>query len=339
MIKKMTTLVSLLIFSTAILAAGGQSPADAYKDGLSLDNPGIYAKFETDKGTMIFALDYETAPLTVLNFVTVAEEGFYSGLEFYRDVENYALFSGDPSNDGSSDKGYNFPVEMDAELKHDATGILSMDAISSMSSSSRFFITRTADPVLDGKYTAFGQLLEGNAVLAKLKRGNTISSVEIVRTGSRAEAFGREENLFSRLSKVAMDRQLETFKKDNPQVVAAIDSLGEGVQKSLTGIYYIISQEGNAISPGPGDTVSVHYTAMLIDGTVFDSSVARGTPFEFSVGTQSVIAGWDESLMSMSEGEQRTVIIPPNLAYGDVQAGPIAPNSWLLFQIELIEIK
>ncbi|MBB6482386.1 peptidylprolyl isomerase [Spirochaeta isovalerica] len=339
MIKRIWAVITLLLISTVLLSAKGQTTEDLYKDGESLLNPGIYAKIATDKGTMIFDLDYETAPLTVLNFINVAEEGFYDGMEFYREIENYALFAGDPANNGSSDIGYNFPVEMDSSLTYDQPGLISMDAVSGMSSGSRFFISKTTDSVLNGKYTAFGRLVEGNAVLAKLKRGQEILSVEIVRTDSDALSFQTDQDTFNRLSKVALDRQLETFKTENPDVFAAIDALGEGVQKTLTGIYYNISREGNGIKAQNGDTVSVHYTAMLIDGTVFDSSISRGQPFEFTVGTQSVIAGWDETLLSMSIGEQRSVIIPPNLAYGDVQAGPIAPNSWLLFQVELLDIK
>lgn len=339
MTKKIISLLSLILFSTALLTAKGQVPEDPYSDGASLSEPGIYAKVKTDKGTMIFRLDYEKTPLTVLNFINVAEEGFYDGLSFYRHIENYALFAGDPSEKGSFDAGYNYPQEAKGAYSHNQAGILSMDAVSGMSSSSRFFITLTADAELDSKYTPFGQLVEGNTVLAKAARDTVINSIEIVKTGSAAQAFKTDEKEFARLSKVALDSQLELFRNENPDVITAVDTMGEGVQKTLTGIYYKVLREGYGVKPEPGDTVSVHYTAMLVDGTIFDSSVARGTPFEFQVGTQSVIPGWDEILLSMMEGEERTVIIPPNLAYGSAQAGPIPPNSWLMFQVEFLEIK
>ncbi|MBI9097373.1 MAG: FKBP-type peptidyl-prolyl cis-trans isomerase [Spirochaetaceae bacterium] len=337
--KKITAILVMLILTSTFLSAKGQVPEDAYEKGESLNNPGIYAKVETSAGMMIFQLDYIYTPLTVLNFINLAEKNFYNGLLFYRDIENYAIFTGDPENNGSSDEGYNFPMETGSRIKHDKPGVLSMDGVSGMSSSSRLFITRTADPVLDDKYAAFGELVEGNKTLAKLKRDDTIISIEIVRTGSGAQAFKTDNDEFVRLSKIAMDKQLESFNMENPEVVAAIETLGEGVQKTLTGIYYVITQEGNGEYAKAGETVSVHYTGKLIDGTVFDSSVYRGAPFEFMVGSQAVIIGWDESVMSMSVGEKRTVIIPPNLAYGNVQAGPIAPNSWLIFDIEFLEIK
>lgn len=339
MLKRFTYVFLLLLIFTGTLSAKGQAQVDPYKNGLSLEQPGLYAKFLTDKGTLIFKLDHQNAPLTVLNFINNVEKGTYENLPYFKHIKNYSIFSGNPSSVDPTDEDYSFPIEINNSLSHSKAGILSMDGLSGMSSKTRFFMTLSPDPVLDDKYSAFGELMEGYSVLAKLQRDDLINSVEIVRTGAEAEAFKTDSEEFNRLSKVALDTQLESFREKYPDVISAIDSLGEGVQKSLTGIYYKVYREGSGRMPQPEDTVSVHYTAMLLDGTIFDSSVSRGTAFEFQVGTQSVITGWDETLMSMSEGEQRTVVIPPNLAYGDVQAGPIPPNSWLLFQIELLEVK
>jgi len=152
-------------------------------------------------------------------------------------------------------------------------------------------------------------------------------------------AFKTDKSEFSRLSSFVMSTQLDSFREENPEVVTAIDDLGDGVKKTLTGIYYKITLEGNGVQPVAEDLVSVHYIGRFLDGTVFDNSITRGTPFEFAVGTNSVITGWDESVMAMTVGEKRTVIIPPNLAYGEVKAGPIPANSWLMFEIELMGIK
>jgi peptidylprolyl isomerase len=339
MIKKILTLFFVLFISATALSAQNQETYLEMENGNSLTIPGIYAKVETSKGSMIFYLDYINTPLTVLNFINLTENGFYNGLTFYRDIENYALFSGDPVNNGSSDAGYNFPMEINSEIKHDKAGILSMDGVSKMTNSSRFFISKSPDSVLDDKYAAFGFLTEGRKVLEKLKRKDTIISIEIIRTGSEALAFKTDKNEFNRLSQLLMSRELDTFRAENPQVAAAIENLGEGVKKTLTGIYYVITSEGNGVKPVREDEVSVHYIGKMVDGTVFDSSIARGVPFEFTVGTKSVISGWDESVINMTVGEKRTVIIPPALAYGKVQAGPIPPNSWLMFDVELLGIK
>ncbi|USN88291.1 MAG: FKBP-type peptidyl-prolyl cis-trans isomerase [Candidatus Nomurabacteria bacterium] len=88
-----------------------------------------------------------------------------------------------------------------------------------------------------------------------------------------------------------------------------------------------------------GDTVSVHYVGTLQDGTEFDNSKKRGQPFVFTVGEGKVIKGWEDGLIGMKEGGQRILVIPPSLAYGDRQIGPIPANSTLVFAIELLEIK
>jgi len=85
-----------------------------------------------------------------------------------------------------------------------------------------------------------------------------------------------------------------------------------------------------------GDTVSVHYTGMLQDGTQFDSSYTRGVPYTFVLGTGKVIKGWDEGILGMKVGGQRVVVIPSDLGYGNRQVGPIAPNSTLIFSLELV---
>lgn len=95
--------------------------------------------------------------------------------------------------------------------------------------------------------------------------------------------------------------------------------------------------EGQGAEAAPGDTLSVHYTGMLPDGTVFDSSQARG-PFSFVVGQGTVIQGWDQGLIGMKEGGKRTLIIPPSMGYGNQDLGVIPPNSTLIFEVELLTV-
>ncbi len=107
--------------------------------------------------------------------------------------------------------------------------------------------------------------------------------------------------------------------------------------RTPSGLRYVVLKQGNGAAPTKGAIVEAHYTGRLLDGTKFDSSVDRGTPFTFVVGRGEVIRGWDEAFLAMKKGEKRILIVPPGLAYGDKGMGSIPPNSTLIFEVELID--
>jgi FKBP-type peptidyl-prolyl cis-trans isomerase len=96
---------------------------------------------------------------------------------------------------------------------------------------------------------------------------------------------------------------------------------------------------GTGQEAATGDMVAVHYVGKLQNGTEFDNSVKRGAPIEFTLGSGQVIAGWEEGIAGMKVGGERTLVIPPEKAYGEQGIGPIPPNATLVFQVELVAIK
>ncbi len=115
---------------------------------------------------------------------------------------------------------------------------------------------------------------------------------------------------------------------------------GKVRSKTTSGLEYILVQEGSGIKAAPGNTVNVHYTGYLEDGTIFDSSVKRDQPFSFVLGMGRVIKGWDEGVALMKVGDKVRLIIPADLGYGESGAGGIIPpNANLIFDVELLEVK
>ncbi|MFK0730952.1 MAG: FKBP-type peptidyl-prolyl cis-trans isomerase [Gloeotrichia echinulata GP01] len=107
-----------------------------------------------------------------------------------------------------------------------------------------------------------------------------------------------------------------------------------------SGLKYVEIEEGTGETPQPGQKVEVHYTGTLTDGTKFDSSRDRRSPFSFIIGRGQVIQGWDEGLSTMKVGGQRKLIIPPELGYGSRGAGGvIPPNATLIFDVQLLSVK
>lgn len=150
---------------------------------------------------------------------------------------------------------------------------------------------------------------------------------------SAEEANAIIQNYMGELS----EKKFAQFKREGEQFLAE-NFKKEGVKTTLSGLQYEVVEEGKGNKPGTTDTVKVHYHGTLIDGTVFDSSVSRGTPASF--GVNQVIPGWTEALQLMNEGAKYRLYIPQELAYGahPHPGGAIKPYMALIFDVELLEI-
>ena len=166
---------------------------------------GIYVKFETSKGDIICALEYEKTPLTCCNLIGLAEgtlEGeykgkpFYDGLVFHRVIPDFMIQGGCPQGMGTGGPGYNFPDEFDPTLRHTGPGILSMANAGPGTNGSQFFITHVATPWLDNKHTVFGRVTEGQDVVDSIAQGDKIEKMTILRVGEAAENFKTDQAAF-----------------------------------------------------------------------------------------------------------------------------------------------
>mgnify|MGYP006085680101 FL=1 len=307
---------------------------------------GLYAKFDTSKGDILVQLTYLLTPGTVGNFVGLAEgdikndtkeigNPYYNGLKFHRVIPDFMIQGGCPQGSGVGGPGYQFDDEFIDELRHDTPGILSMANAGPGTNGSQFFITHIATNWLDGKHTVFGKVTDGQDVVNQIKQDDIINKIEIIRVGENANKW----NAFKAFESF-LDKKNESEKIFNQDLKEQLGSHIKGMEKTSSGLYYLIDKEGSDKRPNKGDTVSVHYKGMLLDGTVFDSSYERNQPIEFPLGLGQVIPGWDEGISLISEGASAKFVIPSSLAYGSQGAGGvIPPDATLIFEVELIKIK
>jgi peptidylprolyl isomerase len=314
---------------------------------------GLYAELETSKGTILGKLEFEKTPMTVANFVGLAEgtkhysktggapadakgTAYYDGLNFHRVIPDFMIQGGCPLGTGTGDPGYKFPDEIDSSLSHSGPGIFSMANSGPGTNGSQFFITHKATPWLDGKHTVFGSVVKGQDVVNAIAKGDKLTKLTIKRIGEKAKAFKGDEAQFAAL-RAAIKSPADKTTAEGEAFLAKVKK-EEGVKTTASGLAYKVLTAGTGASPKATDQVTVHYTGKLISGKVFDSSVKRGQPATFPLNR--VIPGWTEGLQLMKIGGKSVFYIQSDLAYGARGAGGvIPPNATLIFEVELLEIK
>lgn len=347
--KKISLIIMLLVTSSIMITA---SCSNTKKN----KNSKMYALIETDKGNIKIELYFNETPMTVANFVGLAEGGikntakangvpFYDGLKFHRviskgngDAQDFMVQGGDPLGTGAGDPGYKFADEFVDTLTFDEPMLLAMANSGPGTNGSQFFITVAATTWLNGKHTIFGKVVEGQDVVNKIKQGDVMNKVTIVREGKDAKKFDAP-SVFAKIqeeakalaavkAKEAM-KGFESFVKDNYPTA----------QKTASGLYYVIEKEGTGAQATKGQKVSVHYAGSLQDGSEFDNSFKRGEPIAFQLGVGQVIQGWDEGIALMKEGAKYKLLIPYQLAYGENGRPPVIPaKATLIFDTELVKV-
>jgi FKBP-type peptidyl-prolyl cis-trans isomerase len=311
---------------------------------LKLQPDGIYAKFETNKGDIYTVLEHKKTPLTVANFVALAEGKmqnkakaigipYYNGLKFHRVIPDFMIQGGCPFGNGTGDPGYKFEDEIDTSLTHSGPGILSMANSGPATNGSQFFITHKETPWLDGKHTVFGHVVKGQDVVNAIVQNDSIKSVSILRKGNEANQFIAE--------KIFADQQAVAAAK-KAAAEAALAAAAEKIKATFTnttpsGLKYLVITEGTGAKPTASSNVKVHYEGTFVDGRIFDSSIKRNSPIDFNLN--QVIPGWTEGVQLMKVGSKYKFYIPYQLAYGERgYPGAIPPKSDLIFEVELLQI-
>ncbi len=318
---------------------------------------GIYAHLATNKGDILFKFELEKAPITSASFIALAEgnmpsvseaykgKPYFNGLTFHRVIPGFMIQGGDPLGNGQGGPGYQFVNETDNDLTHDK-GVVSMANAGPNTNGSQFFITVAPTKQLDGNYSIFGKVIKGQEVadaISKVPRNKAdkpneavvMEKVTILRNGRDAKKYDAPA-VFNEAQEKLIEAKLEKQK----EAMKAIDNLSEGYEETSSGLRYKITEKGESDQKAaPGQTVVVHYTGTLANGKKFDSSVDRGQPFSFVLGKGQVIKGWDEGIALLNVGDKARLVIPPALGYGKNGQGPIPANSWLIFDVELLEVK
>jgi len=269
---------------------------------------GIFAEIETAKGKILIQLEYQKTPITVANFISLAEgtntsvtdeklkgKPFYNGLKFHRVIADFMIQGGDPQGNGSGGPGYAFKDEF-TDAKFDRAGILAMANSGPKTNGSQFFITHKETSWLTGKHTIFGYVITGQEVVDKIAQDDIINKITIVRKGAEAKKFDAAKTFSDYMANKAGDdakeaaiaaeaqkkqAEIEAQKKAEynvkfSSVIAAkakyLADTKATATETASGVRFKVLQAGSGKKPVDGTNVFIHYAGYLEDGSLFDSS-------------------------------------------------------------------
>jgi cyclophilin family peptidyl-prolyl cis-trans isomerase len=269
---------------------------------------GIFATIATNKGNIIVQLEFQKTPITVANFISLAEgknayvtdeklkaKPFYDGLKFHRVIPDFMIQGGDPAGNGSGSAGYKFKDEF-TDLKFEKGGILAMANSGPATNGSQFFITHKETSWLNGKHTIFGHVTQGQDIVNAIAQNDVILKITISRKGNLAKAFNAPK-VFSDYyaNKAEDDKKQAAINAENQRKQAEIAAEEKRVYqekygsviaakaayfatvkaeatKTESGLMYKITQNGTGVKPADGTTFNFNYAGYFEDGNLFDSS-------------------------------------------------------------------
>lgn len=269
---------------------------------------GIFATIATNKGNIVVQLEYKKTPVTVANFISLAEgkntfvsneklkgKPFYDGLKFHRVIKDFMIQGGDPSGNGSGGPGYAFKDEF-TDLKFDKGGILAMANSGPATNGSQFFITHKDTPWLDNRHTIFGHVTEGMDIVNLIAQEDVILKVTITRKGTEAKAFDapkvfstyynnkaedakKQAAIDAENKKKQMEMEAEAKRVYNEKYAGVINakatylaSIKATGTTTPSGLVYKITEKGAGVKPADGTTFNFNYAGYFEDGNLFDSS-------------------------------------------------------------------
>ena len=328
---------------------------------------GLYAELRTNKGLVVLQLEVDRAPMSVANFVGLAEgtvenkalpagAAFYDGTVFHRVVPGHVIQAGIPVA-GDTSLGYTIPNEIVPGLSHGRAGMLGMANSGPHTNTSQFYITLGDRSYLDGNYSVFGQVYSGLDVVKSVAQGDWIDHVRIVRVGEKARAFKSDNASLLAMVAAATAKVKAADEKKARDESALIKKRWPAARPSPKGALVVVEKQGSGAAAAPGDTLRVRYTGRMLDDRPFASTADEGRPapttvpeeFDYIVGRTRVTPALDEALASMAAGERRTVIAQAARAYGrngfyskekpGEKRFVIAPDTTLMYEVEVVAIR